>query len=615
LDINDLQNTLVTIYQKNINYFKKFNIGLFNKIQLLEQKNIENWYIDFVDNRFELSNINGAKIYNCDPFYDAKYRADNINSCPQISLINVSGINKGYNEYEDVLNAHESVNEILNQQNSNHINMDSRKFIFIGTILGVHINDIHRVKKADSYLIVEPNIEIFRLSLFLCDYTELMQVSNVFFCVDFNDIEFKKSIKDFLNYKYENNTFISFDLASENEAYLIEVINSEILNNSPMLYPFSEYVVSLKRSFRYIKESPYGILKLEKPIDLFDNKKVLFLGAGPSLSRNIEWIYLNQDNFIIVAASATLKRLELLGIIPDVIIIVDGSKNMLKQFDVSKKMYENSIILASVHIYTTVYTHIKNDKIFFIQDNLELFDECGISTGVTVGDSGIDLLLKTGCKELYLLGFDASLRDDGKTHDGLHTNAKHININTKKDMVSGMDYDRDIIWVKGNFKDEVPTTMLYKSMIDEIDVTLKKFPASKVYNLSNGAYFESTIPISIDNAVIGETIFDKNAIQQEILNILRTISKKDLTRLEISQFDRELKVSKKLSKINVPSNFKKEFEKIKQNFPKSLIIQIVEQYLKLTSPYVTYTQNHTIQYKQFLSLAKDLENALQDFMK
>jgi hypothetical protein len=402
-------------------------------------------------------------------------------------------------------------------------------------------------------------------------------------------MEFKKSIKDFLNHKYENNTFISFDLASENEAYLIEVINSEILNNSPMLYPFSEYVVSLKRSFRYIKESPYGILKLEKSIDLVEDKKVLFLGAGPSLSRNLEWVYLNQDNFIIVAASATLKRLELLGIIPDIVLIVDGSKDMLKQFEVSKMMYENSIILASVHIDTTVYTHIKNNKIFFIQDNLELFDECGISTGVTVGDSGIDLLLKIGCKELYLLGFDASLRDDGKTHDGLHSNAKHININTKNDMVRGIDYDRDIIWVKGNFKDEVPTTMLYKSIIEEIDITLKKFPNVKVYNLSNGAYFESTIPLSTDNAVMEETVSDKNAIQQEILNILRTISKKDLTRLEISQFDRELKVSKKLSKINVQSNFKKEFEKIKQN--------------------------HTAQHKQFLSLTKDLENTLQDFMK
>jgi len=615
LDINDLQNTLMTIYQKNINYLKKSNVELFNKIQLFEQKNIENWYIDFVDNRFELSNIKGTRIYNCDPFYDAKYRADNINSSPQISLINTGGINKGYNKYVDVLNAHECVNEIINQQNSNFFNMDSRKFIFIGTLLGVHINDIHRVKKADSYLIVEPNIEIFRLSLFLCDYTELMQVANVFFCVDFNDIEFKNIIKNFLNHKYENNTFISFDLASENEAYLIEIINSEILNNSPMIYPFSEYLVSLKRSFHYIKESPHGLLKLENQLELFKDKKVLFLGAGPSLSRNLEWIYLNQDNFIIVAASATLKRLELLGIIPDIIVIVDGSENMLKQFEVSKKMYENSIILASVHIDTTVYEHIKNDKIFFIQDNLELFDECGISTGVTVGDSGIDLLLRTGCSELYLLGFDASLRDDGKTHDGLHSNAKHININTKKEIISSIDYDKDIIWVRGNLQDKVPTTMLYKSMIDEIDVTLKKFPKANVYNISNGAYFESSVPLKADSLTFEGVAFDKSDLQETILNTLLMISKKDLTQKEISHFDRELKVLRKLSKINIPNNLKKEFDKIKQNFPKSLIIQIIEQYLKLTSPYVTYTQNKTIQYGQFLSLIKDLEDTLQDFMK
>ncbi len=56
-------------------------------------------------------------------------------------------------------------------------------------------------------------------------------------------------------------------------------------------------------------------------------KKFFFLGAGVSLAKNLEWVYLNQEKFVIVASSAVLKHLRILEIIPDIILAVDGQKD------------------------------------------------------------------------------------------------------------------------------------------------------------------------------------------------------------------------------------------------------------------------------------------------
>ena len=88
--IEEIQQTLLQIYTKNIQYFEKNNIELFNKIKYFESLDIENYAIDFIDNKFELFDKNGNKTYNCDPFYDASYRVDNLNDENTFSLSRIS---------------------------------------------------------------------------------------------------------------------------------------------------------------------------------------------------------------------------------------------------------------------------------------------------------------------------------------------------------------------------------------------------------------------------------------------------------------------------------------------------------------------------------------------
>ena len=83
------------------------------------------------------------------------------------------------------------------------------KFIFLGTLLGRHIPKIAEKIDASSYLVLERNLEIFRLSLFTVDYTILAKKGAIFSIMD--NIEEEKKIYTFLDvYKIDNYFFFFF---------------------------------------------------------------------------------------------------------------------------------------------------------------------------------------------------------------------------------------------------------------------------------------------------------------------------------------------------------------------------------------------------------------------
>lgn len=601
--LEDISQTLFQIYTKNIHYLEKSHRQLFDKIKRFESLQIENYYIDFVENHFELCQSDGTPLYNCDPFYDGQYRAKNLSNEKVFTLIQETSTSKKVH-YEDSLNGYADINEFINIYPYSQLHTNINKFIFIGTLLGVHINDIDKVIQAKSYLILENNIEIFRLSLFMSDYEVLGKHSKLFFCIDYDESELKKSVKSFLDFEYQYNTKIPFEVASTQEIDLLEQLSIEIAQNSQMTYPYSEYIVSMQRGYEYFKKAKNGILNINQLSHLLENKTVLFLGAGVSVSSYLEWIYLHQDRFIIVCASAILKRLELLGVVPDIILVIDGQKDVvLEQFEVSKEMYQKSIILASMKIDGDLFEKIESDTTFYLQDSFELFEDCGILTGVTVGDIGISLLLQFGVKNLYLLGFDACISSiNHKTHDSLHKSSRKININYQ-----GNSYDNHIVKVKGNFRDEVYTFIFYTGMIDNISNICSLNSTRDIYNLSDGAYFSSAVPKKVEDIEL-ETleIVNKKILQNDFLEVLYRNCKKELNQKDINYLKKEKKVLQKLQQMK-KENIGFEMEKLKSNYQNSSIVQILEKYLKLTSPYSYYCNNVTIQRGQLEKIIAKLE--------
>lgn len=613
-ELEALYDTVAQLYFKNIQFLTKQYPTLFNKLKAFESLKTENYFLEFINNHFELIDSNGKQYYQCNPFFDAQHRSKNIEEKPSFNLLKTSEI-KNTVYYKNSINAFEYINEYL-QLPQNPTQKSFEKFIFLGTLLGVHLNDLDKILNAKVYLIMEDNIEIFRLSLFLTDYEDLNTNSTLIFCINEDENSTKEIIKRFLKYKIQYNHRIGFEVANEESLSYIDTVTKVCVDYDPYNYPFSEYLISLKRAFYYKQHLYYGILNCKQNHKIF-NAPVLFLGAGPSLAKSIEWVYLHQDAFIVVCAAACLRRLELLDIVPDVILSVDGQyKQVIRQFEVDEKYYKNSLIVASSKTDLEVSEKFNTLNTFYMPDNLEVFENSGFFTGVTVGDVGLDFLLRFGVEELYMLGFDACVSKMGKTHDSIYKSSvvtiKESNVLENR----GLNTQTDLIKVKGNFEEDVFTFMQYKQMIESVgQITAKKSSNVKIFNLSHGAYFENTIALKKED-VAWDNFFgiDKQTLCETLKAQFVQCSKKTLSQRDKKDIKQEQKIIKKLQSSSF-DKIEQECIKLKSAHKNSLVLQILDKFFNLIQPYATFydnTQVKEFEYTQFLEVLNDLEKVYQN---
>ncbi len=607
---NELIQTLTQIYKKNISYLKSEHQNIFEKISSFEKKSVENYFIDFIDGSFELTDGKGKRYYNCDPFYDAKYRAENINSSISgIKTIHTSPLSPNKEHSFDAKLFLNQYIDLIKKKEIDENNLFYDKFIFIGTLLGVHLNDINKKIKAKSYLITERSIEIFRLSLFLTDYTDLAANSKLFFAIEENETNLEKIIKEFLLYRYESNAFIKYEVASDSHIELLESCTNIISGQSKLVYPYSEFLENYICSMRNIKKLKTGILNISVPGRVFYDYPIMFIASGPSLGENINFIKNNKNRFLIISVLSSLKRLEKEDIIPDIIISIDGNKTVENSLPNNEKYYKNSLIIASISTHYDVFEKLNNDNCFLIQTHLSLFEKLGCVQGVSVGDSAIDIIKKLGFKTIYLNGFDAALdQDSGSTNDNLHA------YNIQKDLEitnilreDNIDYVNKVLNVKGNFKDEVVTTLYYKMIIDSFNDITRDLRDKQIYNLSNGAYLNNSIPLDYNKLNLSKyEILNKNFIQEEIKKILLKSSK--------SSFSKEDKDSLELE-YTIASDFE-HYKKNKKILKSSILGQIIIEYKYLVEPYISYLKNNSnIQAKVLDNLQKKQINIILDNFK
>ena len=215
-----LQNALTTTFLANLAFLSEYDNELYHRIdelsRMIEQGTYKEKYaleFNMQDGDFDIYDIvNDKYLYNKKP---KKFNSDLVRKVEfdnKFSILNLPTyfIFKQKNEgvdLEDRFNLKtrfELANLTLNDtlEYSNYLkayqgNKKKRikkidKFIFLGTLLGRHIPKIAEKIDAQMYLVVERNLEIFRLSLFTVDYTILAKNGVIFSIMDSHTDETKK---------------------------------------------------------------------------------------------------------------------------------------------------------------------------------------------------------------------------------------------------------------------------------------------------------------------------------------------------------------------------------------------------------------------------------------
>jgi hypothetical protein len=507
----DLTSTLLEIYKKNLNFLKDNFIDVYERIeQLSSEINLElyrpKYSLECIGGYFDIFNIdNSSWYYGVDSYLDADHRAmaSNFSRDGSLDLLRkgVDGIS--FSNGSDIGAAIPIINYINENIDSQNIEFEKiYKFIFVGTGLGIHIGQIYKKLKPYTTLIIEPEIEVFRLSLFVTDYTEFQKQNHkLFLCIGDSRAERIKSLDHFYGHHDYMNYNVKHHLLIENDRYIMDEIVEYFSINTPTAFPYLHTITNVQKNLKYAHDG-YKFLNYTKVSEarVLRNKKILIIAAGPSLDEYMDWIQINQSKFVIICVDVILKKLEKHNIIPDIVFSIDPSylcANYLTTVD--RNFLDNTAIIFLAQQHPDVLKIVKKQNSYIAQ-SMPLFGELGFMGTVTnVGTYSYMMAVRLGANEIYTIGNDAAfnqLTGNRYAEDSSCLQSETLDIEPNG---SSMISVYDILEVKGNLKETVKTNRSLLAFKDSFETTtydLKKEYNFEVYNLSDGVFLEGFIPMT-----------------------------------------------------------------------------------------------------------------------
>jgi hypothetical protein len=562
-----LQNALTVTFLANLAFLSEYDNNLYQRVEgLSQQMNSGNYkqryQLEFVkdDGDFDIyDNLMNKYLYNYKPKKFNNQASNSINFDTKGQFItldqyyysshpfyetNEFEINNSLDSMKLVLN---DVQKFVSIMNDNLVNIKDRKikkidkFIFIGTLLSRHIFNIVKKTKAKHFFICEDNLEIFRLSLFVFDYTLLVENNStvVFSIMEDSHVFASKFRMFYQNNNYHNHTLKYFSTNYNVEKYFNYILDG-IVSNNPMTFDYQRILKNIvKYSFERINNRNIICSKLKDDNSILKEKPVLFVGAGPSFLDNIEWIKENQNYFIIVAMGASYSKLLNNDIRVDIIASIDPTYEIIEKLQFNDEnilKIDEQIILLSINTHEKIEKKFKTDNIFEFLVMANLHEETELQGGYSIGEIITVLLLQMGVEDLYLVGLDFALdQKTGLSHaEGSNSSVNKFDLNDIKSSLETNTFDLrlDLFKVKGNIHEYVYTNRLFNMSLFTLSKALssKKFENKNIFNLSeNGAFIENTTPLNKNNFINRYKLLDLEKLNIELKSTFTNKSKRYLS--------------------------------------------------------------------------------------
>jgi hypothetical protein len=508
-EVTNLYETIYEIYLKNLSFLEENFPEIFEKVIVLEQSINTNQYqakyeLELINDSFNIVNLETKEYLYTQNSYEKSEQILN-----NITLSKDSSILLFETQYESNYLSKQRIIKELHPllDHINDINLDDKyhftklyKYMFVGIGLGIHIPYIQEKFNLTSVFIVEPNIEIFRLSLFVTPYFELDKKTKIFFSIAENRASYIKSAKSFFNYQPYLNYMIKHHLFEPSYHGLLSDIVSIFINSHSSFFSYKVQLLGFERTLTMAKKR-YQFLQI-KPMLLskrFKKYPTLIISAGPSTKYSIDWIKDNQKKFYIVAVDTIIPFLAQHKIEVDIIVSIDPGNISHKCFKGNIKSYiKNKPIIAPSQVSNSLLKRFNKKQVFLFQA-YNVFPQLGqFLSSANVGTYALHLAVLMGSKNIYTLGNDASFdQNDGAVYSDSVVNHKIILDNDDKVSSTIVSKRDDLYTVKGNLTDKVKTTRKLLAFKNDYETSVKYITKNfkcKLYNFSNGVYIEGFEP-------------------------------------------------------------------------------------------------------------------------
>lgn len=555
--MQSIEDKAINTYNDNMNYFKAKHEKLFNNLSALEVMLEDGSYpqkydLEYKDDYFDVIELSsGHYLYN----QNSQSYGDNL--CNQINMKKDKQVCETFYNLDfteeavlkanksEAIFAHATTAPIIAYYNK-YINAEMNfntiyKFIFLGLGLATHLSKIMSKINPGIVLLVEDDLELFRLSLFTCDYANNLKNSTVIFSIAQREEDLRMAFRALFETNMHENQYLKFSLFSNAYESKIKLLQEFIVTRPEKCYPHERILHKNQRVLQRIHEKK-NFINLEKKENetFFKDKPVLVLAAGPSLHNNIEWLQKNKNNFITIAVFATLRILQKYNIAPDIIIQLDEKVNegvtLVKSFD-NFDFVKNSLFILSPSVPDIYFDTFNNQNIFLVEDRSYYKQKELQISAASVGEVAYSIALLFNAKETYLLGLDLALSDDGSTHGTDHHGKQKANIDKVDTVPTVTNLILSTLKVKGNFRELVVTTPLLSLSIPKVNAYTRRLKSASqnVFNLCDGVYFNDIPALHISD-IKSLKPFDKKDVLIDLRNLFTKYSTSSFTEEEVLSF-------------------------------------------------------------------------------
>lgn len=564
--MQSIEQKALQTYKANLSYFEKNHLDLYKKIILLETSINQGIYKEQYsleykeEGYFDIQELStGYFLYGEN---SNEYTKKLLNIVDMKRTGSVFEAQQRFNikeeeleEIEDFKNFHSSLwatAKILHYNSKIAPKESSKmqklyKFMFIGLGLSLHVKSVIETYNIQVAFIYEKNLEIFRLSLFTTEYSSILKNKIAYFSImqDFYDLQ--NTFTNFLSEAFNYNLYIKFLPFSQNYNEDIKIFQSITLSQDYIAYPYQGYMARTFNTIQKITSSNLFLNISNTYIDTtLTDKPILVLASGPSVQNNIKWIKQNQKKFLIIAVLSACKYLFINDVTPDIVVHIDPQETatlaLIENIDMSK--FNNSQLVFGSTVHKKVIERFNRNDIIFIEQGTSYKVGYGFLCVSTIGEYAVALPLILGAMEIYVLGLDLAL--DPKTmkdHIDLHIGSAILSKNENEESVK---FQGSICYVKGNFQDIVPSKPNFRFSITQFNKILKLYKQSNqnIYNLSNGAFLENTIPLKVDNFDLTTIMnIDKNHLSQSLKDFFTASSSSKFRDEDKEYLEKQLDIS------------------------------------------------------------------------
>jgi len=351
--------------------------------------------------------------------------------------------------------------------------------IIYGILSGKHIDLLVQNYKFQSLLIYEPNPEFFAISLYFLDLEKIYSKLGERFFIQIGGEIKDEIIEKFFHERVVTSSFMQLELVTYKHPLIFQAqqkVDKFAQTNIRGWGTYEDEIKGIKN--HKININKYPLLKDEIKLNI----PFCVVANGKSLEESINFIKKNQNSMIIISVGTALKPLMNAEIESDfhieqerVDFLVEALKDILPKF--------NGYFVGANVVNPKVFKMAKN-PLMYIREGFTFenyYPKPLIFSSPIVGNTGVSFAANF-TDEIYLVGMDLGYKKGSKKH------AKGSIYDNFEDIA------KDGIEVKGNFEETVLTDSLFLSSKNAIE-KLIKLKNLKVYNLSNGAYIENSIPL------------------------------------------------------------------------------------------------------------------------